>query len=63
MVESLYQKHFKNLFFDEIKKFPGLVGADLAKVVTTTSSYKFGNHSSEKFNLAVFDYGVKIKYT
>jgi carbamoyl-phosphate synthase small subunit len=51
---------FQESFFDEIKKFPGLVGADLAKVVTTTSSYKFGNHSSEKFNLAVFDYGVKL---
>lgn len=50
---------FEPSFLDEIKKFPGLVGADLAKEVTTDKMYTFGNHSKDKFNLAVYDYGVK----
>ncbi|WCL48914.1 glutamine-hydrolyzing carbamoyl-phosphate synthase small subunit [Leptospira sp. GIMC2001] len=50
---------FSESFRDEVKKFPGLVGADLARVVTTEKSYTFGTHSPEKYKVAVFDYGVK----
>jgi carbamoyl-phosphate synthase small subunit len=50
---------FSESFFEEVKKFPGLVGLDLAQVVSTEKVYQFGTHSPDKFNLAVFDYGVK----
>ncbi len=50
---------FDPSFFDEIKKFPGLKGADLAQVVTTTKPYTYGTHTSDKFRVAVIDYGVK----
>lgn len=50
---------FSESFRDEVKKFPGLVGADLASVATTEKQYDFGNHSPDKFKVAVFDYGVK----
>jgi carbamoyl-phosphate synthase small subunit len=50
---------FSPSFHDEVKKFPGLIGADLAKVVSTEKMYQFGTHSPEKFKVAVFDYGVK----
>lgn len=50
---------FSESFRDEVKKFPGLVGADLAKVVSTQKVYDYGTHTGDKFKLAVFDYGVK----
>jgi carbamoyl-phosphate synthase small subunit len=52
-------EEFSESFRAEVKKFPGLVGADLASVVSTDKQYDYGTHSSEKFKVAVFDYGVK----
>ncbi|PJZ68720.1 carbamoyl phosphate synthase small subunit [Leptospira perolatii] len=46
-------------FLEEVKKFPGIANADLAKVVTTGKKYQFGSHSGKKYKLAVYDYGVK----
>ncbi|GBF50550.1 carbamoyl phosphate synthase small subunit [Leptospira ryugenii] len=46
-------------FLEKVKSAPSMVGADLAKVVSTKTSYQFGNHSADKFNLAVYDFGVK----
>ncbi|MEM7181314.1 MAG: glutamine-hydrolyzing carbamoyl-phosphate synthase small subunit [Spirochaetota bacterium] len=50
---------YDNSFLEEIKKFPGLKGMDLAQVVSTTERYSFGEHTSDKPNIAVYDYGVK----
>jgi len=47
-------------FLKKVKSAPSMVGADLAKVVTTKKTYKFGNHDSGKYNLAVYDFGVKL---
>ena len=52
------------------RSFPGLAGLDLAKVVSTKSSYEFletewklgegyGKLSNPKFHVVAFDYGVK----
>ncbi|MDZ4725608.1 MAG: glutamine-hydrolyzing carbamoyl-phosphate synthase small subunit, partial [Leptospira sp.] len=46
-------------FLTKVKAAPSMIGADLAKVVSTTTKYTFGTHSPEKFKLAVYDFGVK----
>ncbi|WP_078128488.1 glutamine-hydrolyzing carbamoyl-phosphate synthase small subunit [Leptospira alexanderi] len=46
-------------FLEKVKSFPGIINADLAKVVTTSTKYIFGTHTGKKFKLAVYDYGVK----
>ncbi|EMO28557.1 putative carbamoyl-phosphate synthase, small subunit [Leptospira interrogans serovar Bataviae str. HAI135] len=46
-------------FLEKVKSFPGIINADLAKVVTTSNKYIFGTHTDKKFKLAVYDYGVK----
>ncbi len=46
-------------FLKKVKSAPNMVGQDLAKVVSTKNSYQFGNHTKDKFNLAVIDFGVK----
>lgn len=46
-------------FLTSVKSAPSMVGADLAKVVSTKAKYNFGSHSPLKYKLAVYDFGVK----
>ena len=59
-----------NTALDHARAFPGLSGMDLAKVVTTKSSYEwtetewelgkgYGKQTTPKFHVVAFDYGVK----
>ena len=59
-----------NAALDHARAFPGLSGMDLAKVVTTKSSYEwtetewelgkgYGKQTAPKFHVVAFDYGVK----
>lgn len=50
---------FSESLVKEVNAWAGIVGSDLAKIVSTNESYVFGTHSPSKINLAVFDYGVK----
>ncbi|MDX1958445.1 MAG: glutamine-hydrolyzing carbamoyl-phosphate synthase small subunit [Leptospiraceae bacterium] len=45
-------------FLDKVKKFPGIDGLDLAKVVTTKERYEFGE-KNKPFRVAVYDFGIK----
>lgn len=46
-------------FLEEVKKFPGLKGLDLAHVVTTEKRYEFGSKENKPLRVAVYDFGVK----
>jgi carbamoyl-phosphate synthase small subunit len=46
-------------FYEQVKKFPGIQGMDLAKVVSTKERYEFGSKENKPFRVAVYDYGVK----
>ena len=59
-----------NAALDHARAFPGLAGMDLAKVVTTKSSYEwietewelgkgYGKQTAPKCHVVAFDYGVK----
>ena len=59
-----------NAALDHARAFPGLSGMDLAKVVTTQTSYEwtetewelgkgYGKQTAPKFHVVAFDYGVK----
>ncbi len=50
---------YSNSFLEEVKKFPGIADADLAKIVSTDKKYDFGTRTGKKYKLAVYDYGVK----
>ncbi|EPG67545.1 glutamine-hydrolyzing carbamoyl-phosphate synthase small subunit [Leptospira wolffii] len=50
---------YSESFLQEVRKFPGIADADLAKVVTTEKKYSFGTNAGKKYKLAVYDYGVK----
>lgn len=52
-------ERFQESFLQEIQQIPSMAGQDLAKVVTCKEPYRYGNHSPDKFKLAVYDYGVK----
>ncbi len=50
---------YSDALLEKVKSAPSMVGQDLAKVVSTKTKYSFGNHTKDKFNVAVFDFGVK----
>ncbi|BDA79811.1 carbamoyl-phosphate synthase small chain [Leptospira kobayashii] len=50
---------YSESFLEKVKSAPSMVGADLAKVVSTKEKYKFGEHTNNKYKLAVYDFGVK----
>ncbi|TGN20697.1 glutamine-hydrolyzing carbamoyl-phosphate synthase small subunit [Leptospira idonii] len=50
---------YSDSFLEKVKAAPKMVGADLAKVVTTAKPYQYGTHSPNKYKLAVYDFGVK----
>ncbi len=50
---------YSESFLEEVKKFPGLEGMDLAKVVSTIKKYQFGTSDDKPYKVAVYDYGVK----
>jgi carbamoyl-phosphate synthase small subunit len=51
--------NYSNSFLEKIKSFSGITGLDLAKEVSTKSSYEFGEKTGKQFSVAVYDYGVK----
>ncbi|MCB1142987.1 MAG: glutamine-hydrolyzing carbamoyl-phosphate synthase small subunit [Leptospiraceae bacterium] len=50
---------YSDSFLEEVKKFPGIQGMDLASVVTTEKSYRFGESKANAPKLAVYDFGIK----
>ncbi|EPG76357.1 carbamoyl-phosphate synthase, small subunit [Leptospira fainei serovar Hurstbridge str. BUT 6] len=52
-------EEYSNSFLEQVKRFPGIANADLAKVVSTNHKYEFGSLEGKKYKLAVYDYGVK----
>jgi carbamoyl-phosphate synthase small subunit len=51
---------YSDSFLEEVKKFSGIEGMDLAKVVSTEKKYEFGTKDNKPYKVAVFDYGVKL---
>lgn len=50
-----------NVLIRKAREFPSMSGLDLAKVVTTKSSYSFSRNgnSNYRFKVAAYDYGIK----
>jgi carbamoyl-phosphate synthase small subunit len=46
-------------FLEKVKSFPGIAGMDLASVVSTKTSYEYGDTQKKEFSVAVYDFGVK----
>ena len=50
---------YRDSFLEKVKSFPGITGMDLASVVSTKTSYEYGESKGKQFSVAVYDYGVK----
>lgn len=54
-----FGESFSESFRKEVFQFPGLLGLDLAKEVSTKKAYEFGTKGKGNLQLAVYDFGIK----
>lgn len=50
---------YKDSYLENVRQFPGIKGLDLAKVVSTSKPYEFGDTEGKQYSVAVYDFGVK----